>query len=144
MNFKELMDYPVEKVEKDCNVLFGYYYNHVDGIDRWSLNEDFQNQDKIKIHYLKDFCFDGRRVWQLYYVTFEDSLVMFCKNAGREGDDHSGKAVINSDVYIEMLKYIKSFEKIDFEADYQSNLEEDASEFISFYGNTLDGYFERY
>ena len=137
MNFKELLDYPVEKVETDCRVLFGHYYNHVDGLDRWSLKDDFENQDKIKIHYLKDFCFDGRRVWKLYYVTFEDDVVMFCKNAGREGDDHHGKAILNTDLYFSMLGYIKSFEQVGFEVNYTFKLEDAADDFVYFYNNHL-------
>jgi hypothetical protein len=145
MNFKELLDYPVESVDNDAYVLVGFYYNHLQGMDDlYSLDDSFKAQDRISIHYLKDFCFDGRRVWRLYYVKFDGQLVMICKNAGRDGDDHHGNKIFNTEAYSAMIRYIKSFETVDDCDQMAATLEDDASEFVSFYGNSLGSYFERY
>jgi hypothetical protein len=144
MNFKELLDRPVQSVDTNAHVLIGYRYSFVDGFeDFYNLGDSFQNQDKITIHYLKYFCFDGRRIWQLYYVKFEGELVMICKNAGREGDDEYDFAVFNKDIYNRMTGYIKSFEKLVSNFPL-ANLEDDASGYFEFYGNSLDGHFESY
>lgn len=149
MNFKELLKYPVEEVSFDFSQLFGYRYTHIPEIgDERELgaNLDYgriKDQTRIKINYLKDHCFDGRRVWQLYYVTFDEKLVMFCNNAGREGDDHYSRKVFDKELYLQMLEYIKTFIEDGFEdVDDLGTTEDDASAFFEFYGNRLSGHFE--
>lgn len=145
MKFAELLKMPVQYVDNDAYILTGFYYTHLDYIDDlYSLDESFREQTRISIHYLKDFCFDGRRVWRLYYVKFDGQLVMICKNAGREGDDHYGHKIFNKDVYLEMLRFIKSFEFSDDTEYHVACLDDDATEFESFYGNSLSGVFSSY
>lgn len=147
MNFKELLNYPVEKESSDVFVLMGFYYNHLyQDINRDNLDYDeLLKQTRVKIKYYKDFCFDGRRVWKLYSVWLDDKLVMVCKNAGREGDDHTGNAVFDKELYKELNAFIKSFE-INDEEDHleQASLEDSADNFFEFYSNRLDGVFNYY
>lgn len=150
MNFNDLLQYPIERESYDFLQLIGYTYNHVPEIDQYDFmgGIDYNaigEQRRIKIHFLKDHCFDGRRVWQLYYVTIDDNLVMFCSNAGREGDDHYSRRIFDKDSYLELVKYMKSFCKDgEQEIGDLTDLEDDASGFYEFYGNRLDGYFDRY
>lgn len=147
MNFKKLLESPVEEESKDIGILFGSYYNHVDPeIDQYTLDFDkVENQDRIKLKYYKYFSFDCRRYWALYSVWFDEELVMICKNAGREGDDHTGRAVFDESALKGMISYIKSFEKAPYsETEDLVSLDDDATSFESFYGNNLTGYFERH
>lgn len=147
MNFKELMEHPVQREDNDVFVLMGCYYSYLyEGIDQYNLDHDkLKEQGRVKIKYYKDFCFDGRRVWMLYSVWLDDKLVMICKNAGREGDDHTGFAVFDKELYGELNKYIKSFE-FNQEEDHLkvSSLEDSADDFYHFYSNSLSDEFQRW
>lgn len=146
--FKELMENPIESVDNDFCVLMGCYYNHLEeDIDQYRMDYDkIKAQDRVEIRYYKDWCYDGRRVWKLYSVWLDGELVMMCKNAGREGDDHSGRAIFNKELYVQLVQYIKTFEYPTVQDDIGDcvNLEDNADHFETFYSETLKGYFERW
>lgn len=150
--FNDLLDLPIESTHKNIKWLADSYYihyhilpfehNYEDGMYEFYtskfIDESFvNNQDRIKIKVLKDFNFDGRRIWRLFYVEFNDIPVMFCKNAGREGDDHFDNAIINLEVYIQMHKYIFGNMKIHLRVDKIVGINKDANSFISFYHHNL-------
>lgn len=146
MNFKELMEFPIQYEDNDVSVLMGCYYSYLDdNIDRYSLDhEALKLQERVKIKYYKDFCFDGRRVWRLYSVWLDNQLVMLCKNAGREGDDHSGFVIFNAELYKNLNAFILTFTNSPVSTFKVTQLDENADEFYSFYSNSVDGYFEYY
>jgi len=127
--------------------LWGCYYNHVPEI--YNNFGDSINQTKIKIHVYKEFDFDGRRIWRLAAVSFKDEFVMIIQNAGREGDDHAERFITNIDAYQKMVKYLKDILNV-IEFDMEEikkdcvDINDNIPNLSKFYGNELDGYFERY
>lgn len=133
--------------------LYGCYYNHlapfIDIQYDENIKKELLKQDKIEIHVYKHYDFDGRRFWRLSAVKFENDFVMIIQNAGREGDDHSERFITNIDKFKEMIKYIRNLiNNIDFYDDVIKKdfieLDEEIPSLCDFYGNKLDGYFERY
>lgn len=147
ITFEELLKYPVEKISNGVYELFGCYYNHVPELEEhkyYVRHTDIEDTKQIFLEFFKDFCFDGRRVWQLYSVKFDNELVMLCKNAGREGDDHEGRVIFNEKAYKSMVVFLLSFTQQEKSDIVVTNLKEDARDFYSFYNNTLDDKFERW
>ena len=144
MTFEELLNYPVVSMDNDIQVLFGHRYNHVPEIeDAYSLDYcSLSKQDKIEIHWIKNHSFDGRRVWWLFKVIFEDRLVMLCKNAGREGEDEYDRAVFDSSAYNKMLEYIRTFVASAEDTNDSATLGDNAYSFYEFYGYNLNGHFD--
>lgn len=150
MTFEELLTKEPVKITNDINILKGCYYSHLslptnDLIELNSHVWDYvsTHQDRITIEYLHDHNFDCRRIWALYFVKMDGELVMVCKNAGREGDDHRGKRVFDNDLYIAMNSYIsQEITKYIGRDNYSEindigKLTDDASEFITFYGDSF-------
>lgn len=133
-----------ESVEKCLGCLKGFYYDHLPEIegDLWGLE---QLNEKVEIKVLKDFDFDGRRIWRLATIWFDGNPIMITQNAGREGDDHRERFITDSAQFKNMVKYIESLV-------YGENSDEvcltDPDKKIEcltkFYGNELFGVFEKY
>lgn len=131
--------------------LYGLIEHHIQEIDSYDFDYDDNKKTKhIEIRYYKNFDFDGRRSWTLAGVFFNDvnnaaakqEPIMIIQNAGREGDDHTDRFITNRDGYLRMIKYLLSCANAP-EPDVISP-DEDIRGLESFYGNTLDGHFERY
>lgn len=142
----DLYEMKPTRIDKDINQLYGCYYNHVPEIDSFGFGAYINDEanTEIEIHYYKDHCFDGRRVWQLAAVSFKGTFVMIIQNAGREGDDWSERFITNKEHYDDMVKYIMTLlpPADDRSMDDVCELEEDVKGLDEFYGNKLDGYFE--
>jgi len=149
MTPNELYKRTPEFVDKDINAFAGCYYNHIPEIPELE-NHYFELSQitarRIEFRYYKDFDFDGRRYWRLGAVTFNDEFVMIIQNAGREGDDYTGRFITNKDLYYKMVDYIKTLmpPKDPLSDDDIVNIDDDIPALDKFYGNELDGYFERY
>jgi hypothetical protein len=145
MKPQELYDREPEKIETDINYLFGCYYNFLPEIENsyvWIKPEEIKD---IEVKIYKDFDFDGRRFWKLASVWYRGKPVMITRNAGREGDDHSSRFVTDESLYKKMVKYIKTLLPVEFtEVEDVVDPNEDIKDLETFYGNTLDGYFERF
>lgn len=145
MKPQELYKREPEKVERDINYLFGTYYNFLPEIENpyvWIEPEEVKDME-VKIY--KFFDFDGRRFWKLASVWYKGKPVMITRNAGREGDDHATRFVTDEKQYKLMVEYIKSILPVEFtKVEDVVDPNEDIKDLETFYGNTLDGYFERY
>lgn len=134
-----------EKVDEEINRLFGF--NHIPEIEdheHCGWIPDSKN-DRVEFHIYKDFDFDGRRTWFLAAVKFDGVFVMVIQNAGREGDDHSDRCITNKPAYDAMVTYIRTLcASEDASAEDVVDEHEDIPQLASFYGNDLDGVFERY
>jgi hypothetical protein len=122
--------------------LYGCYYNHIPEIDQYAK---YKATDRIKIHIYKEFWFDSRRFWRLASIWLDDKPVMITQNAGREGDDHARRIITDRDRYIELVALLMSLQcpqpnDIEDVADPETDLDD----LTSFYGDHLDGFFERY
>jgi hypothetical protein len=138
-----------ELIDNDINILRGCYYNHIPEIDETMCQffdkESVAKNNRIKIKIYKDFNFDGRRFWRLASIWLDDKPVMIIQNAGREGDDHEERFITNKELYVEMIKFIQTLVPSQF--DEIPDIVDENDDIIGldeFYGNKLDGHFERY
>lgn len=94
---------------------------------------------------LKFFDFDGRRYWRLATVWLDNIPIMVTQNAGREGDDHRKRFVTNPDQLFELIKYLHLLaNKVNYQPEDVVSADHNIPYLTKFYGNSLDGYFERY
>lgn len=132
-------------------IWWGSYFNHVPEIDQYA---EYESTDRIQVKIYQDFDFDGRRFWRLASIwyemqtdafTFEHLPVMIIRNAGREGDDFSDRFITNPEAYKQMVAHINTLKKFDkAELDDCVDPAEPVDSLLEFYGNSLDGHFERY
>lgn len=159
--FVDLLELPVEEIHCDLEWMSGCYFNHfhtghkpndfLDGIDQFYIqnmkqkddNEWMKDQDRITFHVIKNFNYDGRRVWSLFVVRFDNKVTMVCKNAGREGDDHWGNVILDPVAYGDMHSYITD-DYIVIYQDCVKTLSDDASDFLEFYDQSYFGTFNKY
>lgn len=139
MTFEELLALPVKKSDKDANCLMGHYYNHLGGEDTHGQGwyDEWQDVPRVDIHYLEDFCYDGRRTWTLAYLQLDGHTVMMFKNAGREGDDHSGAVIFDESRFRELKVYLNDLIDIHEEDVTMTSLLADAGSYESFYGDSI-------
>lgn len=73
---------------------------------------------------------------------------MIIRNAGREGDDFCDRFITDYKLYQDMVKYLATLIKPNSQmkpADGEiRKLNDDIPNLTDFYGNDLDGHFERY
>ncbi len=140
-----------ENSHYDLEYLIGFYYNHIPEIEE--ISDANEKEQRVLIKEYKNFDFDGRRIWRLASVWFDDNNladfghkpVMIIQNAGREGDDRTGRFITDEKLYMEMIIYLRSLVKED--RPITSDVVDpdvDINNLTSFYGNELDGHFERY
>ena len=140
----ELYEMPPKEIDHHFTVLTGHGYSYLpDSFDPygWEVYED--PNKKVEIRYIKNHCYDGRRVWILATVWFEGIPVMAIQNAGREGDDFSRMFVTNEDQYCNMVNYLKQFQT--GEGDYPLPIydpNEVRSDLTNFYNQGLQDEFE--
>jgi hypothetical protein len=127
------------------NILTGCYYDFIPetGLQSWDLHD--MASPRVDIRVLKEFYFDHRRFWRLATVWFDGKPVMIIQNAGREGDDHAERFITDADVYMEMIAHLKSITPAKMESEDKIVAPDQVNEKLTFfYGNALDGYFERF
>lgn len=139
--------YSMTPEKEDCNLwpLIGSNYNHImeSNYDELDLvRYEATGSTKIKIKYYKNHSFDGRRVWRLASVWFEENPVMVIRNAGREGDDFADRFITDKENFINMIKHLRDvaadsggLEIFDPNADIQ--------DIETFYGHSLGDVFPR-
>jgi len=143
----ELYAMTPESTNNGVHILQGYSYDHVP-----ELGENVNGQlyhietDRIEIRFLKDWSLDGRRIWRLATVWFDNKPVMIIQNAGREGDDHAARFVTDANGLKEMCVHVKELfaQNAPEELIETVNPDGDIDGLTEFYGNRLDGYFEKY
>ncbi len=143
-----------DKVEPAIYALRGFYFNHLKGgldvelsdFDMEALHKDTE----IEVRVLKEFFFDPRRFWRLASVWFKGEPVMVIQNAGREGDDHAKRFITNREAFDALCKHLNSFiqrtpwDSASIEADTVDETAHLGMTLTEFYGNELNGHFERH
>ena len=113
------------------------------GVDYWT--GELSKNERITVSPIMDFNFDYRRVWTLCAVFFDDKPVMITQNAGREGCDWTKRYIVDKKLFLEMCAYVRSLLNIEeLEEITEYPYDEQCTGYTDFYGNSLDGYFERY
>lgn len=102
---------------------------------------DWEKNTRIVLKYYADYSFDGRRVWYLYSVWFDDKPVMVCQQSGRDADEYTKKFVTAPKLYVEMRAYIRSLSFVpEVEDVYSDNY--DGKELTEFYDNRLESFYD--
>lgn len=140
MKPSELYAREPEKVNMDTSVLFGCYFNHMPEIqDGWQYNYLELANSHIQIRYYKNYSYDGRRIWRLASVWFDDKPFMIIRNAGREGDDHASRFVTDVNTYRAAVSYLRSILPPQFqEISNVVSVDDDIRDLTTFYGDSLD------
>lgn len=146
MKPKELYARAPESVDHGLGILHGFYYNHVPELEHDILPAEDPHQ-RVAVRYYKNFNFDHRRFWALAAVCFDGLPFMIIQNAGREGDDHAERFVTDEGTYWAAMRYLKTIALVpEHHVDRAKDVVDpdvDIKGLTDFYGNSLDGYFER-
>ena len=133
--------------EHQMRYFIGSRFNHLGAdIDVWEL-EGINRSTRVEVKVHKDFNFDGRRFWRLVSVWFDHRPIMVLQNAGREGDDYVGRIITEERYFNFMMNHIRSLLRYNTSDVLDGDLRdsnEDYQLLDDFYGNSLDGHFERY
>lgn len=102
-------------------------------VDERELNK------KILTKTVKYYSFDGRRIWEVLSVWFENKPFMISMNAGREGRDDSRLIITNKQLYADASSYLVelmlNLEKEDIK---EINPDEDCDDLECFYGHSVE------
>jgi len=121
-----------EDETNDISILSGLYYNFIPELNGIKLSET--KFELITIEIIKNHLFDHRRYWRLAIVYFAHFPVMIIQNAGREGDDHAKRFLLDIEMYKKMLQYLIRFATFDEEI---ISLDENREDLDTFYGHKL-------
>lgn len=142
MNIKELVEthHKGEYIDTD---LYGLaeQLHCLTSNSHWS-SEYKQLTTRLYKRVIKNHSYDGRRIWYLAIIVFDNIEVAVLQKAGREGEDHSKVLIVDKDKYIDACRYLDSLvasELYDV-PDAISN----ETVIDEFYGQSLSEPFERY
>jgi hypothetical protein len=135
-----------ESSTNDVSLLVGCYYNHIEEVQEAHMLPYPALSDRVEIRIIKQFDFDGRRFWRLATVWLDGYPVMIIQNAGREGDDHSARFITDALRFREMCAHIAALmvHHVTALSEDTVDLNQEIEQLTSFYGNELNGPFERY
>lgn len=126
------------------NTLNGFYYSHVPELSAEHLPAEDPGK-RVELRCYKDWCFDDRRTWRLASVWFDGKPFMVIQNAGREGDDHYKRFVTDEETYVATVTYLKTLcPAAVTKVEDVVGPNDEVVGLTEFYGNSLDGHFERY
>lgn len=156
----QVYELPIQRETINLNEIFGgnvvgfqevngCYYQHMPEVDSFCTELKFPEDAiclKLKVH--KFFDFDGRRFWRLSSLWFLGNPFMIMQNAGREGDDHAKRYITDAKMYARAHNYVNSSIIYDADTDVAGDVVDIntviGDELTTFYGNSLNGHFERY
>lgn len=142
---KELYQREPEKTTNGPCYFQSFYGGHIDEF----RGEELIETKRIEFKILKNHCFDGRRIWTLATVWFDNHPIMIIQNAGREGDDHIERYITDKKRFNLMIDHLHELSPPllfpPFGAEIEEISDSEPIEGLSyFYGNHLDGEFECY
>lgn len=128
------------RVETDFHDLEGHAYNHLSelGFSIRDLKETWAPRIEVRVYGYRQE--DSRRYWKLAAVYFNWEPVMIVQNAGREGDDHHARFMLNPDLYYRMLRVIAALPRSEAFEDQSGPgvlMDEDIEGLDQFYGERL-------
>lgn len=148
MKPSELYERKPQETSDVLDYLIGCYYNFIPEIDESDMlySGERKKNTRVEIRIYKYFDFDGRRFWRLSGVFLDGLPIMITQNAGREGDDHAARFITDASAYKEMIEYIRTLLPMVEVEDMEDvvSADDNINGLDNFYGNSLDGYFERY
>lgn len=139
VTFQDLLNMPSKKHYEPLDYRCFDYWNYFDSELSSYDKQRMINEGRIETKYIKCHCYDGRRTWELGYITFDAKPAFFFYAYGRDG---YGKAIMDESNTYELTKYIKSLVHFeDYEIDKIYSLDDDATWITEFYGQSLFGEF---
>lgn len=136
------------------NCLCGFWYNHLPEIDEvvWQTIHgnkgclgDFEGyegaaqSERITIKEHGFYTYDHRRIWRVASVWLDDRPVMIIRNAGREGDDHKARWVVDEEAYAGLLKEVVSLANPHPQKNEDFvDRNKDIGDVFDFYGHKID------
>jgi hypothetical protein len=102
----------------------------------------YKGHDRIKVKIHAEHWDDHRRFWILFSVWLDDEPVCAGRSAGREGDDHYDRWIVDQPRYFELAGLINAMNPEPLEEDVNCRIvgmDEDLGEgdINSWYGRTL-------
>lgn len=136
ITFSDIFNMPVVESENGIHYRCFYHWKYFDEDINYRLDTDAViEQGRVKTCFVKKHCFDGRRTWELGYITFDGQPVMFFYAYGRDGVDGYGNAIVNESLRDDLIKYLKSLcDYEDYELETICTLNDDATWMTNFYG----------
>lgn len=111
MTPRQILSHPVQESFSNLHdvlgTLIGCYFNHIPEFGEnigWSA-DDGTTRVTIKLHYYRQT--DYRRFARVASVWLDDRVVMLIENAGREGDDHHARWLLDLPAYRELVRYLR-------------------------------------
>jgi hypothetical protein len=132
----------------DLSWLRGYDFDHVPEV-QGALPEHADPQGRVAIRVYQHVRFDPTRYWRLASAWIDGQPFMITQNAGRDGYDWHRRIITSAPLYLRAIGHLQSivtrpFVDESMEKDVVDADVELAEKLTSFYGSTLDGYFDRY
>lgn len=151
MNCKQLYEMDAKQKDWIAGTLVEFFdHDEVSDKDGIYRIEEKALNEKISVKDIVNYCFDGRRVWVLKSLWFDNKPFAIMQEAGREGDDHRDRYISNAEVFKECVDFINSLlqPKIE-EINGLVDENQDMANLTSFYGHKLqdfltEGYEPRY
>jgi hypothetical protein len=145
MSPEELLAREPDSVSNSLEYLVLINHSHIpeSGLENWDVRD--LSSDRLEVKVYKHYDFDYRRFWRLSSVWLDNEPVMICCNAGREGDDHHQRYLLDKDKYRELVILAKTLaaQRLELDKDIKEvPLTQSLPKMTDFYGNKLDGYFE--
>lgn len=127
--------------------LWGYHLNFFPEVhDAYGHDFDRIDEEKrIKITFLKDYCFDGRRTYTLAFVSVDDEPKIIYYRYGRDGCDGYGYYSIGENGWSDLNKVLLSYcERGNDDCSHiVYNLDDEiSSSFTDFYGYNITSDFQ--
>lgn len=100
-------------------------------------------EGRVRKDYYADPYIDGRRIWELAIVYFDDKPAYVSQCAGREGRDHKNTFLISRDTKAALVTYLHTKVQYQEPEEEEWSLDKESLELTCFYSNSLGDILER-
>lgn len=146
MTPRELLALTPKKIERDFSCLFDGWRSFVPEVGCEASSFVTTESERIEVRVYEHHVFSCmRRIWRLAAVFFDGLPVMIMQSAGREGDDHTHRFVVDVASYHAMVGHMLSLMREDAIDDRDTgrvSMDDDIPDLARFYGCELGGRFE--
>lgn len=141
MNCRQLYDMGGKELEWVASSLYEFFNED----EVLNLGEIFSVNDELKekiiVKSIVSHSFDGRRIWSLKSLWFDNVPFGILQEAGREGYDHINRYISNTCVFKECINFINNLVGIK-EEDISDVVDENEfnSDLTEFYGHRIEDF----
>jgi hypothetical protein len=100
-----------------------------------------EKTQRVEIRTLADHDYDGRRVWTLQTVWFDNKPVMVVNSSGRDGDEYHERWITDAQLFGELVTFLRTFTP---QRDVDGFVKADAKipGMTEFYNHTIHDYYD--